>query len=54
MALFIKMNDLPVKDGVIIPLISRPRVRGINAKLTTQLTGWDLDLSGLHNWFREA
>ena len=53
-ALFIKMNDLPVKDGVIIPLISRPRVRGINAKLTTQLTGWDLDLSGLHNWFREA
>jgi peptide/nickel transport system substrate-binding protein len=53
-AMFIKMNDLPVKDGVIIPLISRPRVRGINAKLTTQLTGWDLDLSGLHNWFREA
>jgi len=53
-ALFIRMNDLPVKDGVVIPLISRPRVRGINAKLTTQLTGWDLDLSGLHNWFREA
>ena len=53
-ALFIRMNDMPVKDGVIIPLISRPRVRGINQKLTTQLTGWDLDLSGLHNWFREA
>jgi peptide/nickel transport system substrate-binding protein len=53
-AMFIKMNDLPVKDGVIIPLISRPRVRGINLKLTSQLTGWDLDLSGLHNWFREA
>ena len=48
------ISALGSAPGVIIPLISRPRVRGINAKLTTQLTGWDLDLSGLHNWFREA
>jgi peptide/nickel transport system substrate-binding protein len=53
-ALFIRMNDMPVKDNVIIPLISRPRVRGANLKLVTQLTGWDLDFSGLHNWYREA
>jgi len=53
-ALFIRMNDLPVKDNAIIPLISRPRVRGVNAKLATTLTGWDLDLSMLHNWYREA
>jgi peptide/nickel transport system substrate-binding protein len=53
-ALFIKMNDMPVKDNVIIPLASRPRVRGAALKLVTQLSGWDLDLSGLHNWFREA
>jgi peptide/nickel transport system substrate-binding protein len=53
-ALFITMNDLPVKDNVVIPLISRPRVRGANLKLVTWLTGWDLDLSGLHNWYRDA
>ena len=53
-ALFIRMNDMPVKDGVVIPLISRPRVRGANLKLVTQLSGWDLDFSGLHDWFREA
>ena len=52
--LFIRLNDLPVKDGVIVPLISRPRVRGVNLKLVTSLSGWDLDFSGLQNWYREA
>jgi len=53
-ALFIKMNDLPVQANIVIPLISRPRVRGASVKLVTQLSGWDLDLSGLHNWYRES
>ena len=52
--LFIKLNDLPVKEGTIIPLISRPRVRGASLKLVTVLSGWDLDFSGLQNWYREA
>ena len=53
-ALFVRLNDLPVKDGMIIPLISRPRVRGASVKLAMLLTGWDLDFSQLHNWYREA
>ena len=53
-ALFIKMNDLVVGEGHIIPLISRPRVRGASLKLVTNLTGWDLDFSGLPNWYREG
>jgi peptide/nickel transport system substrate-binding protein len=50
---FIRMNDMPVKDFAIIPLISRPRVRGGVTSLRMTLTGWDLDFSGLQNWFRE-
>jgi peptide/nickel transport system substrate-binding protein len=53
-ALFIKMNDMPVQANIVIPLISRPRVRGAATKLVTQLSGWDLDLAGLHNWYRET
>lgn len=53
-AMFVRMNDLPVLDRVIIPLISRPRVRGAGLKLVTSLTGWDLDFSQLHNWYRES
>ena len=53
-ALFIRMNDLLVKDGVVIPLVSRPRVRGTNLKLATKLSGWDLDFAQLQDWYREA
>ena len=53
-AMFIKLNDLPVKDHYIIPLISRPRVRGVSLKLVSPLSGWDLDFSGLQNWYRES
>ncbi|MDQ6629221.1 MAG: peptide ABC transporter substrate-binding protein, partial [Pseudomonadota bacterium] len=42
-ALYIRMNDMVVTDNHIIPLISRPRVRGGNLKLVTTLSGWDLD-----------
>jgi peptide/nickel transport system substrate-binding protein len=52
--MFVKMNDLPVQSGLIIPLISRPRVRGASLNLAMQLTGWDLDLSFLHDWHRSS
>ncbi len=53
-ALFIKMNDLVIAGRHIVPLISRPRVRGANTKMHLALTGWDSDFSGLHNWYRES
>ena len=53
-AMFIRLNDLPVKDNAVIPLISRPRVRGANLKLVSPLSGWDLDFSTLQHWYREA
>ncbi len=53
-AAYIKMNDMVVNDHIIVPLISRPRVRGANLKLVTSLSGWDLDFSGLQNWYREG
>jgi peptide/nickel transport system substrate-binding protein len=53
-ALYVKMNDLVVNSGVIVPLISRPRVRGAALKLVSSLSGWDLDFSALQNWYREA
>jgi peptide/nickel transport system substrate-binding protein len=53
-ALFIRMNDLVVKDNVVVPLISRPRVRGVGLKLVAPLSGWDLDFWALQDWYREA
>jgi peptide/nickel transport system substrate-binding protein len=53
-ALFIRLNDLVIKDNAVIPLITRPRARGANLKLVATLSGWDLDFSTLQNWYREA
>ncbi|MDQ2733985.1 MAG: peptide ABC transporter substrate-binding protein, partial [Pseudomonadota bacterium] len=53
-ALYIKMNDMVVNDHIIVPLISRPRVRGGALSLVTSLSGWDLDFSALQNWYREG
>ena len=51
-ALYIQMNDMVVKSNYIVPMISRPRIRGSSSQLVKPLTGWDLDFSGLHNWYR--
>ena len=53
-AMYIKMNDMVVNEWIVVPLISRPRVRGGNLRLVTSLSGWDLDFSLLHNWYREG
>jgi peptide/nickel transport system substrate-binding protein len=53
-AIYIKMNDMVVNEYIVVPLISRPRVRGGNLRLVTTLSGWDLDFSALQNWYREG
>jgi peptide/nickel transport system substrate-binding protein len=53
-ATFIKLNDLPCRDGVIIPVVFRPRVAAVSFKLKPVLSGWDIDTGTLHDWYREA
>ena len=53
-ALFIKMNDLVIQNRVIVPLVSRPRVRASNLKLKVPESGWDSDFWALQDWYREA
>jgi len=53
-ALFIKMNDLVIQNGVVIPVVWRPRVRAISNKLKLEQSGWDSDFWNLQHWYREA
>lgn len=53
-ALFIKLNDIPCSDNVIIPVVYRPRVSGQNSKLVAPLSGWDNDFWALKDWYKEA
>jgi peptide/nickel transport system substrate-binding protein len=53
-ALFIRMNDLVIGGGCVVPLVNRARVRGSGIKLVPAMSVWDLDFAFLHDWFREA
>ena len=53
-ALFIRMNDLVVNDGYIIPLFARPRPVGVVNKLVTTISAWDNLTSFMNYWYREA
>jgi peptide/nickel transport system substrate-binding protein len=53
-AMFIKLNDLVVNDGYVIPLFARPRPYGIINKLVPTLSAWDSATWALGYWYREA
>ncbi|MBV8169918.1 MAG: peptide ABC transporter substrate-binding protein, partial [Alphaproteobacteria bacterium] len=43
-ALFIKMNELLIADVVVIPVVQRPKITGVQNKLKAAISGWDNDL----------
>jgi hypothetical protein len=52
--LFIRMNDLLVGDLHVVPLFSRPRPYGVNARLRPVLSAWDNTTWALGYWTREG
>jgi peptide/nickel transport system substrate-binding protein len=54
-ALFIQMNDMVIKDVVVIPVLWRMVISAVSNKLkSTDVSGWDSNLWNLRNWHREA
>jgi peptide/nickel transport system substrate-binding protein len=53
-AMFIKMNEMVVGDGYIIPVVFRPRPSAAALKLVAPLSGWDNDLWALPHWYKES
>jgi len=52
---FIKLNDLVIGNGVVIPVLWRMVISGVSNKLKgTDISGWDSNLWNLRNWYREA
>ena len=51
--LFIRMNDLVVGDGYVIPIIARNTTRAISRRLVAPFSGWHNDMFHLHDWYRE-
>ncbi len=53
-AMFIKMNDILINDGYVIPLFARPRPVGTVNKLAVNISPWDNLTSHMAWWWRDA
>jgi peptide/nickel transport system substrate-binding protein len=53
-AMFIQMNDLVIKNIVVIPVVYRPSVAAVSHKLHVRLSGWDSYIWDLPNWYADA
>ncbi len=53
-AMFIAMNDLVIKDVVVIPVVTRPSVSAVSSKLHAPLSGWDSNFYAVQDWYRDA
>jgi peptide/nickel transport system substrate-binding protein len=53
-AIFIKANDLVIKDIVVIPVVARPGVAALGNKLRANLSGWDNNTWDIQDWYKEA
>ncbi|RVU45185.1 peptide ABC transporter substrate-binding protein [Rubrivivax rivuli] len=51
-ALFIRMNDLVVKDGYVIPLLARNQVAAMALKLVAPLSPWRNHMASLAYWHK--
>ncbi len=53
-AMLIALNDMVIKNVVVIPVVTRPSVVAIAKNLHAPLSGWDTNTYGLHDWYRDA
>ncbi len=53
-AIFIKANDLVIKDVVVIPVVARPGVAALGNKLNANMSGWDNNTWDIQDWYKEA
>jgi len=51
-ALFIKLNDILVNDGYVIPIANRPIVSALAKDLRVQLSSWASDIFLIQDWYR--
>ncbi|HEY2872767.1 MAG TPA: peptide ABC transporter substrate-binding protein [Reyranella sp.] len=53
-AIFIKANDMVIKDVVVIPVVARPGVAALSNKLRANMSGWDNNTWDIQDWYKEA
>lgn len=53
-AMFMALNDMLIKDVVVIPVVTRPDVSAVVNGLHAPLSGWDTNTYAIQDWYRDA
>jgi peptide/nickel transport system substrate-binding protein len=53
-ALFIQMNDLIIKNVVVIPIVHRMGAAAVSNKLHAAPSGWDSYIWNLYDWYADT
>jgi len=53
-AMFIRLNDIVCDDVAAIPLVYRPSVNALKRGMVASISGWDMGLSSIADWYRET
>jgi len=53
-AMFMTLNDMLIKDVVVIPVVTRPGVSAVANGLHAPLSGWDTNTYAIQDWYRDA
>jgi peptide/nickel transport system substrate-binding protein len=53
-AMMIELNDIIIRNIVLIPIVFRPGVSGASRRLRANVSGWDSNLYDLASWYMEG
>jgi hypothetical protein len=48
------MNDLVIRDVVVIPVVYRPAVAAVSNRLHVLLSGWDSYIWNFYDWYADG
>jgi peptide/nickel transport system substrate-binding protein len=52
--MLIRCNEMAVNNQVVIPVMARPDVAAVKSKLVCEMSGWDINMWDIANWYAES
>jgi peptide/nickel transport system substrate-binding protein len=53
-AMLIALNDMVIRNVVVIPVVTRPDVTAVANNLHAPLSGWDSNMFAIEDWYRDT
>jgi peptide/nickel transport system substrate-binding protein len=52
--MLIALNDMVIRNVVVIPVVTRPDVAAAANNLHAPLSGWDTNTFAIEDWYRDT